>query len=75
MGRLASANDRAKVIKALRRAGLLERQGAKHLVMYRPDGRLVTIPGAKRLNVNTLRAILMQAGLTEEQFLRFYRGK
>lgn len=75
MGRLANANDRTKVIKALRKAGFTDQQGSKHLMMVHADGRFTTIPNARRLNVNTLRAILKQTGLTEHAFLQHYRGK
>jgi predicted RNA binding protein YcfA (HicA-like mRNA interferase family) len=44
--------------------------------MVSADGqRMTTIPGAGTLNVNTLRAIIKQCGLTEAAFLKHYRGK
>lgn len=75
MPNLANANVRSKVIRALHRAGLQDSPGGKHTIMHR-DGQFVTvIPNAKRLNVNTLRAIIRQCELSEEEFLKLYRGR
>ena len=56
-----------RVVKALSKAGFkIIRQG-KHIGMS--DGvRYLTIPRHKRLNPYTLKAIIKDAGLTEEKF-------
>jgi predicted RNA binding protein YcfA (HicA-like mRNA interferase family) len=72
MSSLANANARAKVIRALRRAGFEERQGGKHTIMAHPDGRYTTIPRHARINPLTLRAILRQCRLSEEEYLGLY---
>ncbi len=72
MSRLGNANSRAKVIRALRRLGFTQTQGARHTIMERADGRYTTIPRHARINVLTLRSILKQCGLTEDQFLEQY---
>ena len=74
MSRLANANKQAKVIKALKRAGFQIRAGGKHQIVVDENGNFrSTIPRAKELNIHTLRAILRQVGLSEEEFLGFYR--
>jgi len=75
MPSLANANHRRKVIRALRRAGFVERHGGKHTIMEHSDGRYTTIPNHSRLNVNTLRAIVKQCRLSEAEYLELYAGK
>ena len=75
MPKLANANNRVQVIRALRRAGFVDEPGGKHLIMRHDDGRWTAIPGARSLSVYTLRAIIKQCGLSEAQYLRLYRGK
>ncbi len=72
MSRLANANARTKVIRALRRAGFQEHQGTRHTIMAHPDGRYTTIPRHARINPLTLRTILKQCGLSAEEYLRLY---
>ena len=74
MSRLANANKRPKVIKALKRAGFQVRSGGKLQIVVDANGNFrSTIPGVKELNIYTLRAILKQIGLSEKDYLRFYR--
>ena len=74
MPKLSNANKRARVIRALRRAGLHDHAGGKHTIMTDAGGNFVTtIPNARVLNVITLRAILKQCGLTAETYLRLYK--
>ena len=72
MSRLANANVRTKVIRALRRAGFEEHEGGSHTVMAHPDGRYTVIPRHRRINPNLLKLILKQCGLAEAEFLRLY---
>lgn len=65
------------VIRALRKAGFIyapKRGKGSHVALYRTDEsgrkRLVIIPKRKDLPRGTLRAIVEQAGLTPEDFLR-----
>jgi predicted RNA binding protein YcfA (HicA-like mRNA interferase family) len=69
---LHNANVAARVIRALRRAGFVERSGGKHTIMEHPDGRYTVVPNHRRLKVGTLRAALKQCGLSESEFLRLY---
>jgi len=62
----------SKVVRALRKAGFVERQGGKHTIMEHPDGRYTTVPRHPRINVNTLKAIVKQCELSEEQFAELY---
>ncbi len=74
MSRLANANKRPKVIKALKRAGFQVRSGGKHQIVVDTNGNFrSTIPGVKELNIYTMRAILKQIGLSEKDYLWFYR--
>jgi predicted RNA binding protein YcfA (HicA-like mRNA interferase family) len=60
------------VISALKRAGFVVRQGGNHTILEHPDGRYTTIPRHSRINPLTLKSILKQCGLTDEEFLNLY---
>ena len=72
MSSLANANAQAKVIRALRRAGFHDKQGGRHTIMVHADGRYTTIPRHPRINPLTLKAILKQCQLSEDEYLRLY---
>jgi predicted RNA binding protein YcfA (HicA-like mRNA interferase family) len=62
-----------RLVRALERAGfLVTRQSGSHVHLFR-DGRRVTVPvhGSKDLRLGTLRSILRDAGITEDE-LREY---
>ena len=66
------------VIRVLRKVGFTyapKRGKGSHIALYRIDEggrkRLVIIPKNKDLPRGTLSAILQQAGLSQEEFLRF----
>lgn len=75
MPSLANANNRAKVLRALERAGYERRSGRNHTIMEHPDGHYTVIPNHVRLKTGTLRAIIKQCGLTEARFIELYTGK
>ena len=65
------------VIRVLRKMGFLyapKRGKGSHVALYRIDEagqkRLVIVPKRKDLPRGTLNAILQQAGLSQEEFLR-----
>ncbi len=59
------SSDRA--VKALEKAGFTIKKQGKHIGMS--DGlRHIVIPRHKRLNPYTLKAIIKDAGLTDEKF-------
>jgi predicted RNA binding protein YcfA (HicA-like mRNA interferase family) len=67
-----------QVIKALRRAGFIDapkRGKGSHRALYKVTGRkrLVIVPKRRELPRGTLAAILEQAGLTLEEFLKWLR--
>jgi len=70
-----------QVIRALRAAGFKDapkRGKGSHVAMVKQDSdrtRLVIIPDRKSLPRGTLRAILEQAGLSREEFLRLLKAK
>jgi predicted RNA binding protein YcfA (HicA-like mRNA interferase family) len=71
MSRLPSLTAR-QVAAALRRAGFEEkRQRGSHLILWNPGTkRIVTVPMHRGdLAIGTLRAIISQAGLSDEAFL------
>ncbi len=62
-----------EVIAALERAGFsLKRQTGSHAILYKPDiHRPISVPTHSRdLPIGTLRAIIRQANLTIEEFLK-----
>ena len=71
MSKLPSLSGRA-CVKALERAGfVVKRQEGSHVILRRaqPFSQLV-VPDHKELDRGTLRAIIRQADLTVEEFLR-----
>ena len=60
-------------IKALAKAGfVMVRQHGSHIVVRRADPfAQIVVPDYKELDRGTLRAIIRQAGLTVEEFVRF----
>ena len=58
------------VLRRLQRAGFeIRRQSGSHVVLRHPDGRQTYVPVHTRdVPTGTFRAILRQAGLSEEQF-------
>jgi len=59
-----------EVIKALSRVGFRVTRQKKHVVLRHADGRRVTVPLHHELDRGTLIAIIKQAGLSREEFLR-----
>jgi len=58
-----------EVVKALEKVGYhLARARGSHMVLRR-DGRLVVVPRHEEIDRGTLSAIILQAGLTREEFL------
>jgi predicted RNA binding protein YcfA (HicA-like mRNA interferase family) len=73
MPRLGNFCDRGRVIRALRRAGLRDEPGGRHTIITDEHGNFrSTVPNHRRINHNTLRAILKQCGLGVEEFMRLY---
>jgi predicted RNA binding protein YcfA (HicA-like mRNA interferase family) len=70
MSRLPSVRPR-QVVAVLRRLGFIEHhQRGSHLFLWHPQAqRMATVPIHPRdLKLGTLKAILKQAGVSEEQF-------
>jgi predicted RNA binding protein YcfA (HicA-like mRNA interferase family) len=58
----------AEVARALERAGFVTRnQRGSHRKLRHPDGRTAIVPMHREVALGTLRSILKQAGLTEDQ--------
>jgi len=71
MSRLPALKPR-HVVAALRRAGFIEHhQKGSHLYMWNPQvRRMTTVPQhSGDLKMGTLRAIISQAALTEDEFV------
>ena len=66
-----------RVVTAFERLGFRVVRKGNHIAMVRenPDGTRVpmTIPNHRRIKGSTLRTILMQAGISREEFLKAYR--
>ena len=72
MTRLPVASGR-DLVKALSRVGYLyDHQRGSHIILRQeiPPFRRLTIPDHKEIAKGTLRAILREAGLTIEEFLK-----
>jgi predicted RNA binding protein YcfA (HicA-like mRNA interferase family) len=59
-----------EVVKALAKIGFYaSRQRGSHIVLRR-DAKLVVVPRHEEIDRGTLAAIIQQAGLTKEEFLK-----
>ena len=59
-----------EVVKALRKAGFqIERQRGSHIILAR-DELVVPVPKYEQLKKGLLMAIIEEAGLTKEEFLK-----
>jgi len=61
------------VVKALSRAGyVLDHQTGSHMILRRrePPHLRITVPNHKEIAKGTLRAIIRDSGLMEEEFVR-----
>ena len=72
-------DTKTEAIRALRRAGFVQLQGGCHTIMKHPDGRWSAIPRHPRINVTTLRAILIgnlvvQVGLFPIELIAYANG-
>jgi predicted RNA binding protein YcfA (HicA-like mRNA interferase family) len=57
------------VCRALSRAGFLRRsQKGSHVKMKHADGRNAVVPLHRELALGTLRSVLKQAGLSDDEF-------
>lgn len=64
-------------IAALERAGGILRKGGKgdHVNIKMPNGQIITFSGRREpIKVGLLKAMLLKARLTEEEFQRFLEG-
>ena len=59
------SNERA--VNAFQKVGFKIQREGKHTIMYNGND-IITIPRHKRLNPYTLKAIIKDAGLTDEKF-------
>jgi predicted RNA binding protein YcfA (HicA-like mRNA interferase family) len=71
MGRLGNISGK-EAVKAFQKAGWQPiGQVGSHLVMVKPGVRVnLSIPQHKELSVGTLRALIRNAGLTVDEFLK-----
>ncbi|MBI5393215.1 type II toxin-antitoxin system HicA family toxin [Candidatus Woesearchaeota archaeon] len=64
-----------KIIKALSQLGYqIDHQTGSHIILRHkdPPHRRLTVPNHNELAKGTLKAIIRQAGLTVEEFMRLY---
>ena len=63
-------HDWRKVIRALGRFGfVVTRQRGSHLILKK-DGKIISVPRHSPIAMPTLRSILAQAGIPEDDFVR-----
>ncbi len=59
------------VIKALTKAGyVFDHQTGSHITLVNNEGKKITVPNHKELGPGILRAIIKQAGLKMDEFIR-----
>ena len=59
------------MVKALSKVGFQPvRQRGSHIVLESPDGKSFTVPRHSEIRRGTLLAIIEEAGLTKEEFLK-----
>ncbi len=59
------------VYKVLTKHGFsVDRQRGDHIQMIHPDGRFVTLIKKDPIKIGTLKSILMQANISQEEFLK-----
>jgi len=64
-------HDWRKVIKILNKFGFeVTRQRGSHLILKK-DGKIISVPRHSPIAMPTLRSILVQAGISEEDFVKF----
>ncbi|MGV8120126.1 MAG: type II toxin-antitoxin system HicA family toxin [Candidatus Xenobiia bacterium LiM19] len=56
-----------RLIRALKKAGFIVVRKGKHISLYKND-RIVIVPRHKRIKRETLRGIIEDAGLSDEDF-------
>jgi predicted RNA binding protein YcfA (HicA-like mRNA interferase family) len=49
----------------------VERQRGSHIILEHPDGRFTSVPAHDPVKLGTLRGILMDAGVSEDEFLKY----
>jgi len=65
-----------EVLKALSKAGFKPvRQKGSHIIVENSEGRFATVPKASQIKRGTLISIIIQAGLTKEQFIKMLTSK
>ena len=63
-------NDWRKIIKALAKFGFeIARQRGSHIILKK-EGKIISVPRHSPVLMPTLRSILAQAGISEEEFLK-----
>ncbi len=61
-------------VNVMRRAGLVwDHTEGSHMILLHPSGRRLSLPRHKELGRGLLRALLKDAGLSREDFLRLTR--
>ena len=64
-------HDWRKVIKILNKFGFeVTRQRGSHLILKK-DGKIISVPRHSPIAMPTLRSILVQAGISEDDFVKF----
>ena len=61
-------------VAAVRRIGFsLERTEGSHMILIGPTGRMLSVPRHRELGRGLLRALIRDAGVTREEFVRLLR--
>jgi predicted RNA binding protein YcfA (HicA-like mRNA interferase family) len=64
----------AEVVKILtKHFGFYVERQRKHILLKHPNGRRITVPNhpGTSIKLGTMRSIILQAGITEEEFIKY----
>jgi len=63
-------HDWREILKALGKLGFkVKRQSSSHIILEHPDGRWTVVPRHDPIKIGTLKSIVEDSGVTEDEFL------
>jgi predicted RNA binding protein YcfA (HicA-like mRNA interferase family) len=65
-----SGDELARVIRLV--GFIWDHTEGSHMILLHPDGRRLSVPRHRELGRGILRALIRNAGLTREEFIRLY---
>ncbi len=63
-----------ELVRVLSRAGFIwDHTEGSHMILLHPNGHRLSVPRHRELGRGILRALIRDAGLTRDEFIRFYQ--